>query len=357
MRYIPSNCLRVGQVLANNLVLDRNRLLLRKGLALTASQILKIRQLGFQGVYIDDDISSDIQIAHVISDELKQRAKQEVRSMFVDAETSRGRKVLSNTDRLRDVISNIVDEILHNRNTMVNIVDIRTYDDYTFSHSINVAVLSCVIGTVLGLSYRALNNLTLGALMHDIGKVFIDKRIINKPGKLTPEELEQAKRHSLLGYNYLCANKSIPEEARLVALMHHEQFCGNGYPSGLSGSQINLFSRIVCIADVYDALVSDRPYRRAMLPSDAVEYIMCGYNTMFDPDIVSAFTKRVAPYPIGTCVRLSTGEVGVVVNNFDTNCLRPRIRLIQDNKPTDEYINLAQDFSKLHVTILEIVNI
>ena len=246
---------------------------------------------------------------------------------------------------------------MHNRNAMVNVVDIRTYDDYTFSHSLNVAVLSCVLGTVLGLSYHSLNTLTMGALMHDIGKVFIDKRIINKPGKLTSEELEQAHRHSLLGYNYLCANRSIPEEARLVALAHHEQFGGGGYPSGLSGTQIHQFSRIVCIADVYDALVSDRPYRRAMLPSDAVEYIMSGYNTMFDPDIVSAFTKRIAPYPVGTCVKLSSGEVGVVVNNFETNCLRPRVRIIKENKPTDEYVNLAQDFSKLHVIIQEIVNL
>lgn len=357
MRYIPANCLRVGQMLANNLVLDKNRLLLRRGMALTATQILKIRQLGFQGVYIDDDISADIQIAHVISEELEQRAKSEVRSMFVDAESNHGRKVLNSTDRLRDVISNIVEEIMHNRNAMVNVVDIRTYDDYTFSHSLNVAVLSCVLGTVLGLSYHALNNLTMGALMHDIGKVFIDKRIINKPGKLTPEELDQARRHSLLGYNYLCANRSIPEEARLVALAHHEQFGGGGYPSGLSGAQIHQYSRIVCIADVYDALVSDRPYRRAMLPSDAVEYIMTGYNTMFDPDIVSAFTRRIAPYPVGTVVKLSTGEVGVVVNNYESNCLRPRVRLIRENKPTEEYINLAQDFTKLHVIIQEIVNL
>ncbi len=357
MRYIPANCLRVGQILANNLVLDKNRLLLRKGVALTASQILKIRQLGFQGVYIDDDISADIQIAHVISDELKQKAKREVRAMFVDAESSFGRRSLSNTDRLRDVISNIVEEIMHNRNAMVNVVDIRTYDDYTFSHSINVAVLSCVLGTVLGFSPRALNDLTMGALMHDIGKVFIDKKIINKPGKLTPEELEQAHRHSLLGYNYLCANKGLPEEAKLVALTHHEQYSGCGYPSGLSGNQIHINSRIVCIVDVYDALVSDRPYRRAMLPSDAMEYIMCGYNTMFDPDIVAAFTRRIAPYPIGTCVKLSTGDIGIVVNNFESACLRPRIRLIRDKKPTDEFINLAQDFSTLHITIKEIVNL
>jgi putative nucleotidyltransferase with HDIG domain len=357
MRYIPTNCLRVGQVLAHNLILDSKRLMLRKGIPLTDGHIQKISQLGFQGVYIDDNLSADIQIANLISNELKQKINREVRSMFVDAEISLGRRAFNNMDRLKDVVGNIVDEIMHDKDAMVNIVDIRAYDDYTFSHSINVALLSCILGTVLGLDKISLNELTMGALLHDIGKVFIDKRIINKPSKLTPEELEQARRHSILGYNYLSANRSIPETVKVVARTHHEQFSGQGYPAGLSGKQIHLYSRVVSIADVYDALVSDRPYRRAMLPSDAMEYIMSGYNTMFDPDIVAAFTRRIAPYPLGTCVKLSNGEIGIVVYNYEFACLRPKIRIIRDKKPIDEYIDLAKDYSTLNVTITEIANI
>ncbi len=357
MRYVPANCLRVGQVLAHNLILDKKRLMLCKNIPLTDGHIKKICELGFQGVYIQDDISAEIEIANVISDELRFKVHNEVRSMFVDAEASLGRKTFSNVDKLQDMVANIVYEIMHNRDTMVNIVDIRTYDDYTFSHSINVAVLSCVLGSVLNLGKNALHELTMGALLHDIGKVFIDKKIINKPERLTPEELEQARRHSLLGFNYLSSCKGIPDSAKLVARTHHEQFGGNGYPSGLSGHQIHLFSRVVSIVDVYDALISDRPYRRAMLPSDAIEYIMCGYNTLFDPDIVAAFTRRIAPYPLGTCVKLSNGLIGVVVLNYEFACLRPKIRLIRDNKPTDEYLDLAKDFSTLNITIQEILNL
>jgi HD-GYP domain-containing protein (c-di-GMP phosphodiesterase class II) len=356
MRFIPSNCLRIDQTLASDLVLDRNRILLRRGVALTQSMISKIRQLGFQGVYIDDDISRDIMVADIISDELKYKAKKEIRSLFVSVEQNIQFKTSSHIDALGKVITGIVDELLYNRHVMVNIVDLRTYDDYTYSHSINVSVLAVVLGSVLGMDRKTLNDLAMGALIHDIGKVFIDKRIINKASKLTLDEFEEIKKHSLKGYTYLCSNSSIPENSKCGVLAHHEQFNGEGYPYGLAGEEINLFGRIICVADVYDALISDRPYRRAMLPSDAMEYIMSGYNTMFDPRIVEAFTRKVAPYPVGTCVRLSSGITGIVVKNFESACLRPKLRVIRDNKPTNEFMDLAHDRDTLNVTIKEIVN-
>lgn len=210
---------------------------------------------------------------------------------------------------------------------------------------------------MLGLSRKALNDLAMGALVHDIGKVFIDKKIINKAAKLTPEEFEEIKKHSTLGFNYICSNSKIPEEARSSVLMHHEQYNGNGYPAGISGEEISLFGRIVCVADVYDALTSDRPYRPAMLPSDAVEYIMSGYNTHFEPKIVDAFTKKVAAYPVGTCVKLSSGDVGIVVKNFESSCLRPKIRLLHENKPTNDFIDLTHDRTSYNITIKGIVNL
>lgn len=357
MRFIPSNCLRTDQVLASDLVLDKKRILLRKGVTLNQSLITKIRYLGFQGVYVDDDISRDIQVVNTISDELKYRARREIRSLFVSVEHNAKSKTYTHIENLGKYISEMVDELLYNRHIMVNVVDIRTYDDYTFSHSINVAVLSVVIGTVLGINKRMLNDLAMGSLVHDIGKVFIDKKIINKTSKLTPEEFEEIKKHSLIGFNYICNNSKIPEDARSTVLMHHEQFNGKGYPAGISGEDISLFGRIVCVADVYDALTSDRPYRPAMLPSDAVEYIMSGYNTHFEPKIVDAFTKKVAPYPVGTCIKLSTGDIGIVVKNFESSCLRPKIRIIHDNKPTNEYIDLTHDRSSYNITIQEIINL
>lgn len=357
MRFIPSNCLKPGQILGSDLIFDKHRVLLRHGVALTTPLINKIRLLGFQGIYVDDDLSRHIQIENVISDDLRFRAQNEVRSLFVTVENSQVRKVGTRINAMNSMIVNIVDQILTNKNVMVNVIDIRAYDDYTYSHSINVAILSVVLGVVLGMNRSTLNDLAMGALVHDIGKVFVDKRIINKASKLTIEEFEEVKRHSLAGYNYLCANDMIPEDSKIAVLTHHEQFSGNGYPSGLADNEIHIFGRVICVADVYDALVSDRPYRRAMLPSDAIEYIMSGYNTMFDPLIVDAFIRKVAAYPVGTTVRLSNGDIGIVVENYENACLRPKIKRIENGQTVEEYIDLAHDKSTLNITIQEIIDI
>ena len=268
--------------------------------------------------------------------------------------TSSARKHIKNINSLA---KDIVDEILCNRNTMINLVDLRTFDDYTYSHSLNVTVLSVVLGTALKLSRDTIYELAIGALIHDTGKMFIEKKILNKPGKLSIEEFAEIKKHSELGFQYLFNNADIPENAKIAALHHHEQYNGNGYPNGLAGGEISLFGRIITAADVYDALSSDRPYRKAMLPSDAVEYIMGGYGSMFDPDIVKVFIKKVAPYPIGTCVRLSSGDMGIVIKNYEETSLRPIVKLIINNKPTNKTIDLSNDRSSLSITVKEIVNL
>lgn len=356
MRYIPTNYLHAGHKLASDLVLNTNKIMLRRGIPLTDSLIKRIEILGFQGLYIDDNISKGIYVSDIISEGLKVRTTSELRSFFSNANCNNKSYIKQQIKTFKKLVRNIVDEVLYDPQVMVNIIDLRTYDDYTYSHSLNVAVLSVVMGSVLGLNHKTLYDLALGALLHDTGKMFVDKSVLNKPERLTPEEFEEMKRHSELGYDYLCENFDIPETAIKTALCHHEQYDGNGYPTGQKGEDIHIFSRIVCVADVYDALTSDRPYRKAVLPSDAIEYIMSGYNTMFDPEIVKALTKKVAPYPVGTCVKLSTGDIGIVIKNSEETSLRPVIKLIRDNKLTDEVIDLADDRSTLNVTIQEIVN-
>jgi len=331
--------------------------MLRKGVQLNSLLITRIKQLGFQGVYIIDDLSQDIEVANVISDTLKYKAKADIQALYISIQNKTETRTMSQLDLISKVITDIVDEILYNRKLMVNVVDLRTFDDYTFSHSVNVAVLSVVMGTVLGLTRSRLNALALGALVHDIGKVFIDRKVINKPGRLNAEEFTEMKTHSEKGFNFLKTHSQVNEQSLKVVLLHHEQYNGNGYPYGLSGEQIDFFGRIVCVADVYDALISDRPYRSAMLPSDAMEYIMGGYGTAFDPKVVKAFTRKVAPYPIGTCVKLSNGVVGIVTQNYELSCLRPRLKIIADGKPTDDYIDLTTDSGTLNITIKEIVQL
>ena len=357
MRYVPSNCLRPGQKLATDLKFNDNRIFLRNEVILTDKLIGRIRSIGFQGLYIDDDISKDLTVANIVSDELMHKAKTEIKSLFLVAEKPwQNKKAVVHLRTIRSVINEMVDEIQRNRKTMINIVDLRTFDDYTFSHSLNVAVLSVVVGTVMKLDRQALQDLAMGSLIHDIGKIFIDKNIINKNGKLTPEEYDEVKQHSQKGYDYLLKTyNGLSDNAMKAVLEHHEQYSGEGYPNGLAGENIHLFGRIICVADVYDALTSDRPYRRAMLPSDAVEYIMGGFNRMFDPTVVNAFIKKVAPYPVGTVVRLSNGLEGVVVENFEGAGMRPRVQILEDGKQTKDYIDLKNDKDTLNLIVKEVI--
>lgn len=358
MRYITTDNLKPGHRLANNLALYNNKaLLLRRGKELTPALIRKISALGYQGLYIEDELSQGLEITDVISSDLRRKTRCELQLLFLNVSTNTTGNIKKHFNTLKTLSKKIVDEVLRNRTTMVNLVDLRAYDDYTYSHSLNVAVLSIIIGMALKLNHDTIQELAIGALIHDIGKMRVDKSILNKPGKLTPEEFEHMKQHSLLGYEYLLNNTDISEKSKLATLYHHERLDGKGYPEGLAGEDIPLYSRIISVADVYDALTSDRPYRKAMLPSDAIEYIMGGYGTAFDPRIVDAITRKVAPYPIGTCVRLSNDEIGIVVKNYENTSLRPVVKLIKDNKPTDKVLDLTHDRSCLHITVKEIINL
>lgn len=356
MRYVPVKHLHSGHKLASDLVLSRNRVLLRKGRVLNDTIIRKIATLGYQGLYIDDELSKGLFVNDIVSSELKMTMKNELEALLDNTSVLRPHTLQLRMKTINKLLQYTIDEILHSSQIMVNMIDLRTYDDYTYSHSLNVAILSVVLGVTLGQNKKTLHQLAIGALLHDTGKMFIDKEILNKPARLTPDEFEEIKRHSERGYQYLCDHLDISDESKRTALQHHEQFGGKGYPYGLAGEDIHLFSRIVNVVDVFDALTADRPYRKAMLPSDALEYIMGGYNTMFDPEVVRALTKKVAPYPVGTCIKLSSGEIGIVVKNHENASLRPVIKLVEDNKPTEKYIDLAHDRSALNITIKEIVD-
>ena len=358
MRFVPSNCMRPGQKLASDLKMYDDRVFLRKRIILTEPLIRRIKMIGFQGAYVDDDISRDLIVAGVISEDIKVKAKKEIKTLFSFLEKNDHDRFAKTIGTIKDILGDMVEQILKNSKTMINLVDLRTYDDYTYSHCLNVSVLSVVMGTVLGLGKKSLNDLAVAGLVHDIGKVFIDKNIVNKPARLTDEEFQEMKKHSERGYQYLKRYSKFSKNIMKGVLDHHEQYKGEGYPKGLKGDDISLFGRIICVADVFDALTSDRPYRRAMIPSDAIEYIMSGYDTMFDPQIVDVFLKKVAAYPIGTCVGLSNGKTGIVIKNHEGFGLRPIINIVEKGVLTEHIIDLNNvNNDMLNITIQEIVNL
>ncbi|MEX3623779.1 HD-GYP domain-containing protein [Viridibacillus arvi] len=218
-------------------------------------------------------------------------------------------------------------ELENNKQYRDLLIRILQYDPDLFIHSLNVTVYSIAIAQNLQLLDSALFSITLGGLLHDIGKTFIPHNILNKPDKLTADEFVVMKKHSEYGYRYLQNESNIPLHILLCTLQHHERLDGSGYPKGLTIERIHPFAKIIAVADVFDALTSERSYKKAMTPENAMEIIMKDYGTALDKGIIDAFNSAIIFHPVGNTVKLSTGDCGVVIGNNDGQPFRPLIHV------------------------------
>lgn len=329
--------------------------MLRKGITLSETHIRTIKRIKIGGIYIDDELTRDILIKPLINDDLKLRFAGEVKNIFSSVKS----KIIPNNDGIEDIIKMIIEQISTKSNHVVNMFDLKSFDNYTFQHSIDVCILCIVVGFQKKLSSHLLYNLALSAVYHDIGKMLIDAKILNKKGPLTAEEFNIIKKHPVLGVEYIKKLNIQRTDIINGVLQHHERYDGTGYPNALAGDRIGLFAKIIAIADVFDAITSERSYKHAMLPSEAVEYIMSNANLHFDYELTRLFINSVSAYPVGLTVKLSNGQTGVVAENFEGFTLRPLIKLIPDDPElTDapsEYLNLKDDFNTQSITIVEVV--
>jgi len=350
MRYIPIKYIKQGMILGKTVYGYNGEVLLRQDAIIHTSYLKRLIYLGYGGVYINDKMSEDIVVSDVISEELKMRTIKSIKNIM---QPNRKKKdIQSSIKIIEGLVENIVDEIAGNKETIVNMIDLRVVSEYTFYHSVNVCVLSMLLGVALKFKKDDLYLLATASLLHDIGKIYTPNEILDKPGKLTFEEFETIKQHSENGYRYVKGNSDFHSKIYMGIYQHHERYDGTGYPLNIKGKDISIFGRIISIADVYDALISDRPYRKGVLPSEAIEYIMGGGGTMFDQSLVKIFSAKIAPYPIGTCVNLSNNLIGIVAKNFFSYGLRPLVKIIMsgDKRVVPYLINLKE--SNYNVTII-----
>lgn len=356
MMYVQPHELRPGMILAQDLLGARDEVLLRRGQVLTPSQVEKLGAIDHKNACIVDCGEESEEDPGLISRRLKRNAVNAVHALFEHIEKGNREEQANALMKVRGFLDEMIDEISADRTMVIGLADIKAYDEYTYYHSVSVATLSILLGVSAGMSRNALYRLGMGALLHDVGKVFISKQIIQKPGPLNDEEYEKVKGHSMLGYNYLRESWGGPPESTIAVLTHHERYNGSGYPLGLSGDKQPLEARIIALSDVYDAMTSERPYRSAIPPSEAIEHIMGNSGTMFDPQLVSVFMKKIMPYPIGSRVRLSNGHKAVVVGNHVDSLMRPKVKLLhfdaQKAYVDDRVMDLRNDSAHWNVTIL-----
>ncbi len=315
-----------GMVLAKSIYDCDGTILLGAGVRIRDSYIIKLKELQINEVYIQAEETSDVVIEDIIQEQNRSEARKLVKQVMESIRI--GNSV--ETKEIYRRVNMIMDDLLNHKNVVVQLCDIRTVDNYTFAHSVNVCVLSIITGIAMGYSHHRLRDLGVGALLHDIGKIQISDSILNKPDVLNDDEYDEIKKHSDLGYALLCKIPDIVSDAEMVALTHHERYDGSGYPFGKKADEIHEFSRIVAIADVYDALTNDRVYKKKILPHQAMEYMMTMAGHLFDPDMIREFIRYIAAYPLGYIVSLSTGERGIIIDSNQQFPTRPKVRILYD---------------------------
>lgn len=329
MRKIEISSLRPGMVLSSAIYNSRGEELLRAGKQLTDTYIQQLLKQGVTVVWVDGAQIGQ-QVNDVIKWQTRLAAVNQVRNILVNAKES-GRLVIE-PQTLYNTVGEFTEQLLNNKNLIFNLVDLRSQDDYTFAHSVNVCTLALMTGITLGYSREELEVLGVGALLHDLGKVKIPDEILNKPGALTSEEFGIMKKHTILGYELIRNAENIGEIQALMALQHHENYDGSGYPAGIQSDRIHEYSQVVAIADRFDAITANRVYRKAFPPHEAFEMCLAAGNYYVKENVAKAFMYNIAAYPAGTLVELNNGMIGVSVDTPKGYSLYPLVRIFYNNK-------------------------
>ena len=307
MLYKNIDLVKENDRLADDVFNTNECLLVCKGTILTQKWISLLKKNGINGVNIDD--LSDKQV--VISGNEKKDIIKNLKNFNFEAAISSAKM--------------IVDKIKNNPD-LNEYFDLKTFDNYTYEHSISVAIYAVLMGFASGFKEQEIVNLAIAGIFHDIGKRFIDTDILYKPGKLSDLEFHKIKQHPAGGYHLVKDCSLLSATVKATVLQHHENEDGSGYPKGLKGDEIYKFAKIIHIVDVYDALISKRPYKDALPVAKAVEFIESKKGTMFDPYYTEIFRKTFPVYQEGEMISLGREKTAFVVSNPE-NSLNPIIRL------------------------------
>lgn len=342
MRKVNINSIQTGVKLARTIFNSDGGVLLSKGIELRESYLEKLRNHGVSEVYLEDEISVNLKTEDVVKEQTRNEAVVLVKNMMNNYHFTASLDV----EGVKKMVNKIIDELLENGDILYNLSEIKSVDDYTFEHSVNVCILSLITGIGLGFNLQRLRELGCGAIMHDIGKLCIPNEILKKPSQLTVDEFEEIKKHTVFGYDMLKRSNKVSLVSAYIAFGHHERFDGSGYPLQLKNENIQICARIVAVADVYDALTSDRVYRKKLKPNEVYEYITSLGVNHFDPKVIENFVKYVTIYPVGTGVLLNTKEKAIVVSDNRLMPTRPVIRIIYDSNTKKHDTGKELDLSK-----------
>lgn len=332
MKVVQVSVLVPGMILAKDVLQNNGILLLNKDTVLTAELITKLKFWGFSEVEVEEPpISLKDQEEAAIAPQIA-AARDRVVGITETMMSSGDAKDID-PNLLRGMVGDLGSQIDLNSNVLLNLSHIKTHDNYLFAHVTNVAILAMIIGKGLKLSDQELKNLGLSALLHDSGMTKINRSFYDKSQALSAEEWLEIKRHPDYSLELLKQSGSFTEDILRGVHEHHERVNGCGYPRGIKGPDMHLFGKIIAVADVYDACISPRKHRKRMTPYEALKNLL-GQPHLFDIKILKSFVASMAIYPIGSIIKLNTGETAKVIGVNQGAPFRPEIRIYLDQSGT-----------------------
>lgn len=271
------------------------------------------------------------------------RAKEAVIDMFNDARMGNA----INVAHAKELVEEISDSVLRQPHALISLARLKTADEYTYLHSVAVCALMIALARQLEMDEDMVHEAGIAGLLHDLGKMGIPAKILNKPGKLTDEEFTVIKSHPEIGAEILMDNPLVSPLALDVVMHHHEKVDGSGYPHRLKGENISLFAKMGAVCDVYDAITSNRPYKKGWSPAESIRKMAEWSKGHFDEAVFQAFVKTVGIYPTGSLVRLESGRLGVVTEQSETSLLTPKVKVFFSAKLKTPILQETLDLSKL----------
>ena len=278
-----------------------------------------------------------------IAQNVCRKSKAAVISMFNDARMGKAVEV----EQAQALVEEISESVLRQPHALISLARLKNADEYTYMHSVAVCALMTALARQLGLDDDMVRECGLAGLLHDLGKIGIPNKILNKPGKLTDDEFNTIKSHPQIGAKILMDNPLVSPMVLDVVLHHHEKMDGSGYPHKLSGDTISLFAKMGAVCDVYDAITSNRPYKKGWSPAESIRKMAEWSKGHFDDAVFQAFVKTVGIYPTGSLVRLESGRLGVVTEQSETSLLTPKVKVFFSAKMKTPILQETLDLSKL----------